>query len=472
MKSFDLVIIGGGSAGIAAARRAYALGAKIALVEKEMIGGTRASLSSALIKTTLGPHRAVGVRKHKLRSIRGGESRQSIFTEAKKRASEEVGSFSYQGYKSPLEESKGLRLFHGAAKFTGLHEVSVDGRKVRGEKFVIATGSWPSVPSWEGLEEVGFLTSENVFSLTQPPHSIIIVGAGTAGLEAARLFRYLGTRVMVIEREPRTLPWVEPDVAEAAQQRFEKAGFNIHTSQNVEGALSDQKGKIVAIRDGKNQGKQRAQALFLAIGREPNTQGMGLDVVDVALNSGGAVIADDEFVTSASHILAAGSVTGEPMQENAAAKEGACAAENALTGAHLQMDYEAIPYCVFSDPQIAQVGMTETEASDRGHEVVSRKLSFGPTSTSDVLHESQGLLKMIVAKDTRRILGVSIAADYAADVINEAALAIRFRHTIDDLFETVQVYPTLSEILSIISGSFLEGERLPREIVRELKRAA
>ncbi len=471
MKSFDLVIIGGGAAGIAAARRAHALGAKTALVEKEMIGGVRASLSSTLIKTNLGPDRETGWgSKAKLQTVSGDAPGNTRFTTAKKQASEAVASFTYHGYKSPLEEEKGLRLFHGHAKFTGEHEVSVDGQTIRGEKFVIATGARAIIPPWANLNSA--LTSENLFSLTQALRSVIIVGAGTIGLEVARMFRRFGTRVTIVEREHQILSWVEPEVVKVAQEHLIQPGLHLYTSTNAQGAQRDG-GKVeVTIKTGKTRYTRTAQALFLAIGREPNAQELGLDEVDVALDSIGAVVKDDEFATSSAHIYAAGDVTGEPMHQNVAAKEGALAAENALRGARLQMDYEAIPYCVFTDPQIAQVGMTETEAAGRGHEVVTRKLGFGPAPTDDIFQKTQGLLKMTVAKDTRRILGVSLVADGAADLINEAALAIRFRHSYDDLSDTVQVYPTLSEVLSIIAGTFISGRRLPRDIVEELKRAA
>ena len=473
MEDFDLVIIGSGSAGTAAAMRAEALGAKTALVEKDEIGGNCLDISCVPSRSSLREGELIDLAEQK-RVRTQGSSKQidSSFIVAVDEAERVAKLFRRQEYEDPLKSLRGLKIFRGSARFTSSHEIDVDGKAIRGEKFLIATGALATVPPISGIEETEYLTSENFAPHRRPPRSLIVLGAGVLGLEFAQMFWSFGTKVTIAQRHQQIMTSIEPEVAKAAQLYFEDDGINILTHATVEAVFEEGDAKKVRIRTGATRHTYSAKEIFLAGSRWPNTNDLGLEIAGVAVDSQGAIITDDEFVTSVPHIRAAGDVTGDPMFENVAKEEGFMAAENALTAEHLQIDYDAIPFCVFTSPEMAQVGILEEQAQSSGHNTVSRTLSFDSVPRARIDHNIRGLIKMTAEEDTRRILGVSIVSDQAGDIINEAAMAIKYKLTVEDLSSMIHAHPTLAEVLPLIAQTFARDSRAEIQMIEKKRRAA
>lgn len=317
------------------------------------------------------------------------------------------------------------------------------------------------------MAEAGYLTHAKITGLTDAPASLIIIGAGSLGLEFAQMFTHFGTRVRVIQRGPRILPRVEPEVAEAAAEFLEEDGIVIHTDEaclSVERVDGD---KIVTVKTVGLDQKYRAQEVMMAVGRAPNSAGLGLEAIGVKVDKRGAVIVNDEFATNLPHIYAAGDVSGEPMPASVANMEGRAVAANALGGERLQVDYDAIPSCTFTHPEVAQVGFTESAAGDRGHEVETRTLAFTKVPRAQILRDTRGLIKMVAEKATGRILGCAIVFPHAGDLINEAGIAIKCKMSVSEMRDAIHAYPTLSEALVMVADEFDRPQAAPAPAARK-----
>ena len=455
MKTFDLIIIGAGSAGAAAAVKADSFGANIALIEPGSIGGTPANVGSARSKNLMRLGEIVHLARQKnLKALTGRRELGLDFNEALSEAEIVGKELRRRRCEEPLERLRHLTRFVGAAVFTGPDSIEVDGHILRGKKFIIATGAKDFIPPVEGLEHTGYLTHANIMGLSEPPKSLMVVGGGPVGLELAQMFTHFGTKVRVIQRGPRILPRVEAEIAEAAQGYLEQEELVIHTNEVVAAVRTEADSLIVTVQAVGRSHDYRSDKILMAVGRLANTDGLGLEAAGVSVDKRGSVIVDDELVTSVPHIFAAGDVRGEPMLASVAVKDGETAAVNALASGHIEVDYSSVPSCTFTHPEIAQVGLTEEEAKARGHKVETRSLEFKAVPKAQIMRDSRGLIKMVVELGTRRILGCGIVADHAGELINEVALAVKFKLSVDDIKDTVHVYPTLSEAVPLLAAEF------------------
>ncbi len=472
METFDVIIIGGGSAGIAAAFAANALGASTALIDRGAVGGSCLNIGCVPTKNLLRAGEVVHLAGQKnLKSIRGGRGVSLSFQQALKDASEVVSSLRQRTYEAELKNMRHFFHVQGRASFSGPHRVEVDGRVFKGDKFIIATGSANKVPKIEGLNATGYLTAEDILRLKAPPGSLLVVGAGPLGLEFAQMFAHFGTRVRVIHRGPRILPRVEPEIAEAARGYMEDDGIVIHTDESLHSVVAEGGAKLVTVKAVGRDQKYRAEQVLIAVGRKPNTADLGLDRVGVALDDNGAVMVDDELATSADYIYAAGDVCGEPMLENVAVHEGRAAAANALGAERRQVDYEAIPACAFTHPEVGQVGLTESQAKERGHEAQTRLVGFSAVPRAQIMRDPRGLIKLVAEETTGRVLGCGAVGAAAGELINLAALAVKQKMTVEDLRDAIFAYPTMSEALVMAAAKFSRDPIIAR-LEREERRVA
>lgn len=283
---------------------------------------------------------------------------------------------------------------------------------------------------------------------------MIVIGAGFVGLEIGQLYQHFGTAVTVFEKVDQILPGEEPEVAHCLQECLENEGMRIYTSAEIESVDTKDGLKIVSARNGRKTITVKGENLLLAVGRKPNTSHMGLEKIGVELDEKGAVKVNDEMKTTADNVWAAGDVTGRLMLETTAAKEGRIGAENALTDAHRKMDLEAVPHAVFTNPQVASVGLTDSEAVERGVKCSCRVVDMELVPKSAIVGDSRGLIKMVIDSETKRILGVHIVSPLAADMIHEAVMAVKFKLTTEDIIDTVHVFPTFSEAIKLAAESF------------------
>jgi len=451
---FDLVIIGSGSAAFAAALKAAEHDSKVAMVEKGTIGGTCVNVGCVPSKNLL---RAGELRYYDTNrdfpGIRPGRTTLE-FRKVIEQKDQIVRGLRKEKYSDVLRSLPSTKLFRGKARFVSKTRVKVDGISVDGRKFIVASGSSPRIPQIPGIDSVEYLTNVEALSLRDRPDSMVILGGRALGLEFAQMYAHMGTKVTVLQRSDRIIPEEEPSISDALRQYLEEEGIKIKTGVQVKRVGEKNGEKIVVAEASGKEFEVHGDELLMATGREPNTRDLGLEVVGVKLRQDGAVKVNREMHTTANNVWAAGDVIGEPMLETIAAKEGATAAENALQGTHRKIDFLPVPRAIFTSPQVASVGLTEKEAEERGYECACRTVEMSKVPKAITIRETRGLIKMVAEARTGRVLGVHILADNAADIIHEGVLAVKHRLTIDDLIDTVHVFPTLAESTKLVAISF------------------
>ncbi len=451
---FDLVILGSGSAAFAAALKAADHRARIAMVERGTIGGTCVNVGCVPSKNLL---RAGEIRYYdtnrEFPGVRPGRTTLE-FRRVIEQKDQIVRGLRKEKYSDVLKSLPSTKLFRGKARFVSKTRVKVDGINLDGKKFVVATGSSPHIPPIPGIEKVDCLTNVEALSLREKPSSMVIIGGRALGLEFAQMYAHMGTRVTVLQRSERIIPEEEPEISQTLRQYLEEEGIRVKTGVQAKQVYENNGEKtVVASADG-GEFEAKGEQLLMATGRRPNTQDLGLEVVGVKTREDGAVKVDREMHTTARHVWAAGDVIGEPMLETIAAKEGATAAENALRGTHKKIDFLPVPRAVFTSPQVAAVGLTEKETVERGYECTCRTVEMSKVPKAITIRETRGLIKMVADNRTSRILGVHILADNAADIIHEGVLAVKHKLTIDDIIDTVHVFPTMAESIKLAATAF------------------
>ncbi len=457
MDHFDLLIIGGGAGAFSAATRASELGASAVMINAGLpLGGTCVNVGCIPSKHLL----TVGDEYYypqfpRFEALANGHRAPVDFKTAITEKDRLVAALRQSNYASVLEGLAGVRYIEGRARLRSVTEVDVDGQVLRGDRIVLATGSRTKRLPIQGLDGVEWLDNQTALALHELPRSLIVIGAGPLGLEFAQMFAHFGTDVTVLEAMPQILPREELEVAAELQRVLQEEGIAIHASATIERVRQEADGtKVVEVRLERDHRTFRASHLLLAGGVAPNTDGLGLDAAGVEVVQGGFIKVTDWMLTTAPTIYAAGDVAGRMQLETVAAKEGYLAAENALTGSRKTINYEHVPHAVFTNPQVASVGLTEEQAMERFNACSCRTVRIDQVPKAKAIKETRGVIKMVVHPETSQVLGVHIVAPMAADLIHEGTLAVKFGLTVDDLIDTVHVFPTLSEGIKLAAQAF------------------
>jgi pyruvate/2-oxoglutarate dehydrogenase complex dihydrolipoamide dehydrogenase (E3) component len=437
----DLIVIGGGAAGLGAARAARARGATVAIVERGRLGGD-CTFTGCIPSKTL------------LEAARAGTS----FAEATARVTatiERVAALE----DAPALQREGIEVLSGEARFTGPSTLSVDGSVVSGRAIVLATGADPAIPPVAGLESIAYLTSETVFGLSAPPSSLAIIGAGPLGVELASAFSAFGCETALIEQAPRILPHEEPLASEVIARALDDRRVTLHLGTGIERV--EQAGAGAPVRIHLDDGHVlTAERVLVAAGRRPRTAGLGLELAGVETGADGRAVVDRRLRTSAPAIFAAGDVTGPPYLTHMAYNTGRIAALNALSRRPLRtVSRSAIPQVTFTEPEVARVGITEEEAAGRG-----ARVAFLPMSEVDralTAGLTDGFVKLIAGprRVTRRLaggrlLGATIVAPRAGEMLQELVLAVRLGLFPAQIASTLHPYPTWSIAVQQAAAQF------------------
>jgi len=447
----DLAIVGGGSAGFAAAVTAADLGAKAAIIESGTLGGTCVNVGCVPSKTLL---RAAEVRHRAGHHAFAGVSTRSDgldFGAVVRHKDALVAQLQKEKYLDVLAGMRSVTLVRGRARLHPDGGLEVDGRPLPARAIVIATGASPWAPPIPGLAATPFLTSTEALSLATQPRSLIVVGGGAVGLELAQLFARLGTHVTVLEALPRLVSAEDDELSAALAGCLTAEGLAIHTSVAIE-RISGGPGDFRV--DTRGAGALRAEQLLIATGHRANTRGLGLDEAGVRLGATGQILIDAHGESSRPGIYAAGDVTGEPMFVYVAAHAGTVAAANALQGNRRTLDLAAVPRVTFTDPALAAVGLTEAEARARGLDVLVSKLPMSHVPRALAARDTRGLVKLIADRATRRLVGAHVLAPEAGDIIQEAVVAIRYGISIEDLGSMLHPYLTSAEAIKLAALAF------------------
>lgn len=466
-RRYQLVIIGQGSAAFAAAIKADELGLKTAMIggsvtRGAVIGGTCVNVGCVPSKNLI----TVANDFYPADPVRGSSgaitygTTELDFRKLMAQKNSLVRRFRKEKYMEVLGNLRNIEFIPGRARFVSKKEVEVVGGKatttVRGDKFVIATGARAKIPSVKGVENVHYMTNEEALSLTHRPGSMIVIGGRALGLEFAQMYAHFGTRVTVLQRSDRILPEEEPEISEALRLYLQQEGIAIHTGVLLE-EVSEKSGGMMKLAWAQIAGRRKefeAEQILFATGRTPNTDHLSLENAGVELDENGFVKVNEEMKTSAPEVWAAGDVIGEPMLEAIAAKEGAVAVNNAIGSSKKRINFDEVPSAVFTYPEVASVGLTEAEANRRGIKCACGILPLDLVPKAHVMGDTRGLVKLVADTESKRVVGLHILSPHAADLIHEGVLAVKFGLTIDDIVDTVHVFPTLSEGIKLAAQSF------------------
>src|SRR5438067_5575140 len=440
--SFDVVVIGGGPGGYVAALRAAQLGASTAIVEKDRMGGT------CLVRGCI-PTKAL-LQSTDLYSLAKAGEPFGLVTDnvgfdwptAQKRKTQVVDQL-VKGVEGLLKAG-GVTSLRGAARLAGKGQVAIDGESITAKDIVIATGSAISRIPLKGAELT--IDSDRILELKEIPARLAVIGGGVVGMEFAAMFAALGTKVTVLEMLPQVLPMVDADLVTAYAKHLAGLGGVIQTNAKVTEVVKSKGGLQVQFSAGGEGGAVDADQVLLAVGRVPYTQGLDAETAGVKLERG-RVVVDDHLRTTADGVWAIGDVIGGIMLAHVASYEGVCAVENIAGHGNRVPDYHAAPNCVYTDPEIAHVGLGEKEARDKGLEVRVGRFPFAASGRALTLGQSEGFVKVIADAGSGKLLGAHIIGPRATDLIAEATLAIQNGLTLEQLDLTIHAHPTLPESL-------------------------
>ncbi len=450
---YDLVVLGAGSAAFAAAIKATEADYTVALVEHGTLGGTCVNVGCVPSKALLRAGELAWAAGH--HSFKGlSTSSGPVDLEALVAQKDELVGMLRQMKYADLVDDYGFTVIPGHGHFSSPEVLEVDGRSIRARVYLVATGASPAAPPIPGLAEAGYLTSTSALELTEVPKRLVVIGANAIGLELGQFFLHVGTKVTFVDVAERIAPFEEPEVSEALASVLTAQGAAIHTGAQVLGVRRTKDRVEVSVRVGARQLDLVADEILVATGRRPNTEGLGLPEAGVELDGRGALVVDDELRTANPRIYGAGDVTGAPQFVYVSAYEGALAVDNALLGAGRKIDFTGLPRVTFTAPQVAGAGLTETQAAAAGYEVEISVLPLSAVPRALVNHDTAGLVKLVAEVGTGRLLGASVLAEGAGDVIQSAVLAIRHGITTAELAATFHPYLTMVEALKLAAQTF------------------
>lgn len=459
---FDLIILGSGSAAFAAALRAQELGKTSVMTEERTTGGTCVNRGCLPSKNLIEAAKLLHDTRHpRYPGLMPAEIKVD-FRKLIEQKDEVIRGYRQKKYESLTGGQFTIEAGH--VEFVNDHTVQVNGKRLTGEKIFIATGARPVIPDISGLGDVPFLTSDLLTSdepmeLREPPRSLIIVGGGYIALELGQMLHRFGVEVTILERSAQLLAYgYEPEVGETIAEVFEKEGIRVLTKAVARSVRQDGKEVVVTMQANHRAYELRAEKILIATGRRPNSDRIAIEKAGVNVGKSGEVLVDEFLRTNVPHIFAAGDVIGRKASSQMAtpvgSQDGGIVAHNAFTDGELRkVNHRVIPRTIFTDPQIATVGLTEEEARVAGHRCWCNVVPMSLVPRAGAIRDSAGMIKMVADAQTDEVLGVSMVGHSAGEVIHEAAMAMRFHAKIEDFVGLLHVYPTMAEALKIVAIS-------------------
>ncbi len=445
---FDLVVIGAGPGGYTAAIKAAQLGMKTAIVEKgKNLGGTCLNVGCIPSKALLSSSELFHEAQHGFKSHGIKAEGVTMDVAAMMKRKDGVVRKMARGI-DYLMNKNGIEHVSGSGRIVNAGEVEVTGgeatRTLKTKRILIATGS--SVSGLPFLEFDGetVLSSDHAIALGQAPESMIVIGGGAIGLELGSVWARLGTKVTVVEFLPRIAAMFDEDITQALQKLLQKQGLKFHLGTGVESAEKTKTGIKLTAAKGDKSLELEAEKVLVAVGRKPNTDGLGATEAGVELDERGRIRTDAEWQTNVPGIYAIGDVIAGPMLAHKAEQEAVAAVER-MAGKAGRVNYDTIPWVIYTAPEVAAVGLTEAEAKEKGHEVSVGAFPFQANGRAVAGAHADGLAKVIADKATDRVLGTQILSANASELIAEAVLLMEFDGSAEDLARTIHAHPTMSE---------------------------
>jgi pyruvate/2-oxoglutarate dehydrogenase complex dihydrolipoamide dehydrogenase (E3) component len=464
---YNLVVVGAGTAGLVSAIGAAGLGAKVALVERDLMGGDCLNYgcvpSKALIRSSRAAYDAAHGSPFGVRDATGAVDLAAVM-ERMRRLRASIA----QHDSAKRASEAGVDVFLGQGVFVGPDEVQVGDRRLRFARAVIATGSRPATPPIPGLAEAGFLTNETVFSLTELPKRLLVIGAGPIGCELAQAFRRFGSEVSIISLDVRLLPREDADAAAVLAAQFERETIGLALGAKIVRVEKRGDAKVVVFERNREQHELVGDEVLVAIGRTPNLDGLGLQAAGVKFDAGG-VLVDDRLRTSNHRIFAAGDICSAYKFTHVADAMARVVLQNALFFGRKRTSSLVIPWTTYTDPEIAHVGLYQQEARQRGLKLQTLTVSLAEIDRAVLDGEPEGFARLHVDAKSGHILGATAVARHAGEMIGEVVLAMTEKAKVGALSRTIHPYPTEAEVWKRLGDSY-QRTRLTPGVLRFFRR--
>ncbi len=468
---YNLVVIGAGSAGLISAAIAAGLGARVALVERHLMGGDCLNVGCVPSKSLIRAARAIAeARRAEAFGLRVPAATEVDFGAVMERMRRIRAQISHEDSARRYRDELGVDVFLGSARFAGSGVVEVGDAQLRFAKAVIATGARAAVPAIEGLEAAGFLTNETVFELTERPRRLGVIGGGPIGAELAQAFARLGSEVTLFERAPQLLPREDADAARIVEDRFQREGIATLLGCALERVERLHSGKRIHLtRADGGQATVEVDAILVAAGRAPNVEGLNLEAVGVAFDPKRGVHVDDYLRTRNPSIYAAGDIAMAWKFTHAADAAAKIVVQNALFLRSKKLSSLVMPWCTYTDPEVAHIGLYEREAVERGIELTTFEVPLGEVNRAVTDGEDAGFVRIHVKRRSDRIVGATIVSAHAGEMIGEVSLAMTNKLGLRAILASVHPYPTQAEALKRAAGAYMRSRATPA-IARLLER--
>jgi mycothione reductase len=451
MKEYDVIVIGSGC-GMNIAEEALTHSLSVALVDKGPLGGTCANLGCIPSKMLIfAAGRIAEIQEARKLGIEA-EIRNIDFNFIMERMRKFIRE-NQEHMKQGVSYAENLGFYEGEGNFVDDYTIEVNGEKIKGDKIFIASGSRPLIPPIKGLDSVDFLTNETLLQLKERPESLIIIGGGYIAVEYGHFFTAMGTKVTMLEMADRLVLAEEPEIAEVLKKELDRR-MDVYTDVRAEEVKENRRGITVIATDTKSGVKKEftAQRILMAVGRRSNADLLRVKNTGVEVDKRGFVKVNEYLETTKKNIFAVGDANGQQMFTHVANKEAMLAAHNAIHGGKLKMDYSAAPHAVYSNPQIASVGMTE-EAARNVHKVLVGKAEYSDVAQGEAMMEETGFTKAVVEADTGKILGFHIIGPYAPILIQEVINAMASGGGIDQIQTSMHIHPAITELVPALLSS-------------------
>ncbi|TAL91977.1 MAG: mercuric reductase [Rhodanobacter sp.] len=463
---YQLVILGAGSAGLAAASAAAALGARVALIERHLIGGTCFNTGCVPSKTLL---RTAGVyAEMRDAACYGAQAPAEIkvdFPAAMTRL-RRIRSHLTNTTSVRLLAASGVDVYFGNPQFEGSDRVRVNGQPLTFEKALIATGARPHVPDIPGLKQAGFLTNATVFDLTELPPRLLVIGGGPLGCELAQAFQRLGSKVTIVQNMPLFLPHAERDAAQTLSEAFARDGIEVRLNTTASAVRVEGGERVVDLVSDDYHSTVRVDAILTGVGRRPNVQGLALEAAGVESDESTGVTVDDHLRTANPRIYAAGDVCLSAKFTDIAEESACIVVRNALLGGCERLSERIVPWCTYTDPEIAHVGMYVREANARGIPIKTFTIPMHQIDRAITDSEQDGFVKLHVSEGSDHILGATIVSRDAGDMISQVTLAMVAGVGLRTLAKVIHTYPTKTDAIRQAAMAYNRTRLTPRVLAR------
>ena len=448
MKEYDVIVIGSGC-GMNIVEEALDHGMSVALADKGPLGGTCANLGCIPSKMLIFAADRIAEIQESVKLGIKSELKSIDFAFITERMRKFIRE-NQEHMRHGLSHAENLDFYEGEGHFVADYTIEVNGEGLKGDKIIIASGSRPLIPPIRDLDSVNFLTNETVLQLKERPDSLIIIGGGYIAVEYGHFFAAMGTRVTILEMADRLVLAEEPEISEVLMKELSQR-MDIHTDVQAEEVRGNGSDVTVIVNDLKEGGRKEftAQGILVAVGRRSNADLLKVENSGVEVDKRGFIKVNEYLETTMKNIYAVGDANGQQMFTHVANVEASIAADNAIHGSKLKMDYGAAPHAVYSHPQIASVGLTE-EAAKKAHKILVGKAKYSDVAQGDAMLEKNGFAKAVVQADNGKILGFHIVGSYAPILIQEVVNAMASGAGIDRIQSSMHIHPAITELIPAV----------------------